>query len=69
MHGVFAWYNIGWHASRFNNQSRHERTLAEDLTEAIDELHADKYMYVVLLNLHAPQQSVVKPASLQRALS
>ena len=46
MHGVFAWYNIGWQASRFNNQSKHERTLAEDLTEAIDELHAD----VILLS-------------------
>ena len=46
MHSVFAWYNIGWHQSRFNQERRHERTMAQDHHKAIDEHNAD----VILLS-------------------
>ena len=36
-YGVFVWYNIGWLKTRFHKLGRHEKTLREDLLEAIEE--------------------------------
>ncbi|CAE8598828.1 unnamed protein product [Polarella glacialis] len=45
MVAVFAWYNVGWMNTRFNQLHRHEATLTADLRSAVEEYHAD----VVLL--------------------
>ena len=34
-------YNIGWTNSRFNQLSRHKRTLEADIGAALDEFHTD----------------------------
>ena len=36
-YGVFVWYNVGWLKTRFHKLGRHEKTLREDLLEAIEE--------------------------------
>ena len=35
MFGVFAWYNIGWMKSRFNNLEKHVKTFKADMDAAI----------------------------------
>ena len=36
-YAVFVWYNVGWLKTRFHKLGRHEKTLREDLLEAIEE--------------------------------
>ena len=41
MHAVIAFYNITWDNSRFNQQTKHENTLSNDLRAALDDFNAD----------------------------
>ena len=44
MQCVLAWYNIGWHKSRFNHAKKHEADLREDLRDTIE----NRVAYVIM---------------------